>query len=58
MSWPGAILTTAALSGLQPPELRRINDDGVHFQSHLDGSRHFLTPEKVMEVQHALARTL
>jgi len=31
--------------------LREIKEDGVLFQSHIDGSRHFLTPEKVIEVQ-------
>ena len=32
-------------------KLRKINDEGVTFQSHIDGSRHFLTPEKVVQVQ-------
>ncbi len=35
-------------------ELRRISDEGVTFQSHLDGSLHFLGPEKVVEIQRAL----
>jgi queuine tRNA-ribosyltransferase len=34
--------------------LRKVSDEGVIFQSHLDGSSHFLTPEKVMEIQKAL----
>ena len=34
--------------------LRNISEEGVTFQSHLDGSSHFLTPEKVMEVQDIL----
>jgi queuine tRNA-ribosyltransferase len=34
--------------------LRKISEEGVTFQSHLDGSSHFLTPEKVLEVQRAL----
>ena len=34
--------------------LRKISEEGVAFQSHLDGSSHFLTPEKVMEIQRAL----
>jgi queuine tRNA-ribosyltransferase len=34
--------------------LRKVSEDGVTFQSHLDGSSHFLTPEKVMEIQTAL----
>jgi queuine tRNA-ribosyltransferase len=34
--------------------LRKVSEEGVTFQSHLDGSSHFLTPEKVMEIQRAL----
>jgi queuine tRNA-ribosyltransferase len=34
--------------------LRKISEEGVTFQSHLNGSSHFLTPEKVMEIQRAL----
>lgn len=33
-------------------DLNKITDDGVEFQSHHDGSRHFFTPEKAMEIQH------
>jgi len=35
-------------------DLRKISEEGVTFQSHLDGSLHFLTPEKVVEIQRAL----
>jgi queuine tRNA-ribosyltransferase len=35
-------------------DLRKISDEGVTFQSHLDGSLHFLSPERVMEIQRAL----
>ncbi|HUL23390.1 MAG TPA: tRNA guanosine(34) transglycosylase Tgt [Thermodesulfobacteriota bacterium] len=34
--------------------LRKVSEEGVTFQSHLDGSSHFLTPEKVMEIQRLL----
>lgn len=34
--------------------LRRISEDGVEFQSHIDGSRHFLTPERSMDIQRAI----
>ncbi|MGZ3494986.1 MAG: tRNA guanosine(34) transglycosylase Tgt, partial [Thermodesulfobacteriota bacterium] len=34
--------------------LRKVSEEGVIFQSHLDGSSHFLTPEKVMEIQRTL----
>lgn len=55
MNWDGAILTDSggfqvfSLSGL-----RKIKPDGVWFSSHIDGSRHFFSPEKVMEVEMAL----
>jgi queuine tRNA-ribosyltransferase len=35
-------------------ERARLSDDGVDFASHIDGSRHLFTPERVMEIQHAL----
>jgi queuine tRNA-ribosyltransferase len=55
MNWPHAILTDSggyqvfSLSGL-----RKITDDGVVFQSHLDGGRHVFTPESTVDVQLAL----
>jgi queuine tRNA-ribosyltransferase len=36
------------------PSIVKIFDDGVEFRSHLDGSKHFFTPEKVMEIEHDL----
>ncbi len=53
--WDGAILTDSGgfqIFSLQG--LRRISDDGVEFQSHLDGSRQFYTPEAVIEIEHRL----
>lgn len=35
-------------------DISKITDDGVAFQSHIDGSRHLFTPERVMEIQHAI----
>ena len=55
MRWNGPILTDSG--GYQVFSLAAINeirDDGVVFQSHIDGSRHLFTPEKVMEIQHSL----
>jgi queuine tRNA-ribosyltransferase len=55
MSWPRAILTDSG--GYQVyslSELRKIDDEGVRFRSHLDGSEHLLTPEKAAEIQLAL----
>lgn len=55
MNWDRAILTDSGgfqVFSLGP--LRKITEDGVEFRSHLDGSRHFLTPEKVIEIENAL----
>ncbi len=54
-SWDGNILTDSggfqvfSLSGL-----RKIKEDGVTFQSHLDGSKHIFTPEKVVNIQRVI----
>ena len=53
--WPGPILTDSG--GYQVyslGELRKISEEGVLFRSHLDGSEHLLTPEKVVEIQGAM----
>ena len=42
------------LPGLQPAALRELAEEGVSFQSHLDGSRHLLSPERSMAVQENL----
>jgi queuine tRNA-ribosyltransferase len=55
MNWERPVLTDSG--GFQVFSLSassRIREDGVLFQSHIDGSRHLFTPERVMEVQHAL----
>ncbi len=52
MNWDLPILTDSG--GFQVFSLARLNkitNEGVEFQSHLDGSKHFLTPEKSMEIQ-------
>ena len=55
MAWDRAILTdSGGYQVLSLAALRRISEEGVAFQSHLDGSRHFLSPEKAMEIQLAL----
>ncbi len=55
MRWDGPILTdSGGYQVFSLAEIRRIHDDGVEFQSHIDGSRHVFTPESVMEVQRAL----
>ncbi len=55
MSWPHPILTDSG--GFQVMSLKslgRVTEDGVWFRSHLDGSSHFLSPERAMEIQLAL----
>ncbi len=53
--WEGPILTdSGGFQTFSLGSLRRVSEDRVTFQSHLDGSSHFLTPEKVMEIQRAL----
>jgi queuine tRNA-ribosyltransferase len=55
MNWPGPVLTDSG--GFQIyslSALRRIEEGGVHFRSHIDGSAHFIGPEDAMRIQHAL----
>jgi queuine tRNA-ribosyltransferase len=55
MSWPRPILTdSGGFQVFSLSELRKVTDEGVTFRSHLDGSEHFLSPEKSLEVQIAL----
>jgi queuine tRNA-ribosyltransferase len=55
IGWDRAILTDSG--GFQVHSLAalsRITEDGVRFRSHIDGSSHLFTPEKVVDIQHAL----
>ena len=55
MAWPGGILTdSGGYQVFSLADLRKVNDEGVRFRSHLDGSEYLLTPEKAVEVQRAL----
>ena len=55
MSWPRPILTdSGGFQVFSLTDLRKINEDGVVFQSHLDGDRHVFTPESTVDVQLAL----
>jgi queuine tRNA-ribosyltransferase len=55
MSWDRAILTdSGGYQVFSLEQLRKISDDGVEFQSHIDGSRHYFTPEKAIEIQKVL----
>jgi len=67
MAWPGALLTDSggfqvfsmgdgarAGAGREKRGLVAISEEGVEFRSHLDGTRHFISPEKAIEIQKAL----
>ena len=55
MNWPRPILTdSGGYQVMSLSDLRKITEEGVTFASHLDGSRHLLTPERSMEVQRLL----
>src|SRR5271156_6181309 len=55
MSWPHPILTdSGGFQVFSLSDLRKVNGDGVTFRSHLDGSEHFLSPEKALEIEIAL----
>jgi queuine tRNA-ribosyltransferase len=52
MRWPGPILTdSGGYQVMSLSKLRAIGEQGVVFRSHLDGSRHMLTPERAIEIQ-------
>jgi len=55
MSWDRAILTdSGGFQVFSLTDLRKVSEEGVAFRSHLDGSPHFLSPEKAMEIQIGL----
>jgi queuine tRNA-ribosyltransferase len=55
MNWPGPILTdSGGFQVMSLAKLRKIDERGVTFRSHLDGARHELTPERAIEIQDLL----
>jgi queuine tRNA-ribosyltransferase len=55
MRWDGPILTdSGGFQVFSLAHMNRITDEGAEFQSHIDGSRHWFTPESVMEIQRTL----
>ena len=55
MSWKKPILTdSGGYQVFSLSELRKLKSDGVEFRSHLDGSKHFFTPEKVIGIQRSI----
>jgi queuine tRNA-ribosyltransferase len=59
MNWPGPILTdSGGFQVMSLAELRKITEEGVTFRSHIDGAKVTLTPERSVEIQHALDATV
>jgi queuine tRNA-ribosyltransferase len=55
MNWPRPILTdSGGYQVMSLSDLRKLTEEGVTFRSHIDGSRHMLTPERSMEIQRLL----
>ena len=55
MNWSGPILTdSGGFQVMSLADLRKLTEEGVTFRSHVDGSRHSLTPERSMEIQRLL----
>jgi queuine tRNA-ribosyltransferase len=59
MDWPGPILTdSGGFQVMSLTDLRKLEDTGVEFRSHIDGARFMLTPERSVEIQHLLDSTI
>ncbi len=59
MDWPGPILTdSGGFQVMSLAALRTMDEDGVTFRSHLDGSQHRLSPEIATDIQHKLDATI
>ncbi|MBI1868852.1 MAG: tRNA guanosine(34) transglycosylase Tgt [Methylocystis sp.] len=59
MNWPHPILTdSGGFQAMSLAKLRQLDEQGVTFQSHIDGSRHVLTPERSMEIQRLLGSNI
>ena len=55
MNWDRSILTdSGGFQVFSLADLEDISEEGVHFRSHIDGSRHFISPEKAVEIQNSL----
>jgi queuine tRNA-ribosyltransferase len=55
MDWRGPILTdSGGFQVMSLAKLRELDETGVAFASHIDGSKHLLTPERAVEIQHLL----
>lgn len=55
MGWDRSLLTdSGGFQVFSLKKLRKLSDEGVEFQSHIDGSKHLFTPEKVVEIQRTI----
>ena len=59
MDWPGPILTdSGGFQVMSLAKLRKLDETGVTFRSHIDGSAHHLSPERSTQIQHLLDATI
>ncbi len=59
MNWPHAILTdSGGFQVMSLAGLRTISEEGVAFRSHIDGSKHLLSPERSIQIQHLLGANI
>lgn len=59
MNWPSPILTdSGGFQVMSLSNLRKITEEGAEFRSHIDGSKHMLTPERSVRIQHLLGSTI
>jgi queuine tRNA-ribosyltransferase len=59
MSWSGPLLTdSGGFQVFSLSKIRKIKEEGVEFRSHIDGSKLFMSPEKSVEIQEAIASTI
>jgi len=59
MNWNGPILTdSGGFQVMSLAKLREISEEGVSFQSHIDGKKYHLSPERSMEIQHLLGSNI
>jgi queuine tRNA-ribosyltransferase len=59
MDWPGPVLTdSGGFQVMSLARLRKLDNEGVTFRSHIDGSAHRLTPARSIEIQHLLDATI
>ena len=59
MNWPGLILTdSGGYQAFSLAQTRKLEEGGIRFRSHVDGTEFFLTPQRSMEIQWALGSDL